>query len=369
LELSGIRTVDISSDGSTVAYGAAGDNTKGQYAGVLFVSRYDKSSKTWKQLGEPIYGKGPHEEVGTSNGVSLSADGNVVSFYVGRKGWVRVYEYTSNRWAQVGVDIDDPKWNSEERVFLGKPKLSADGKTLLIGGDRVNRWTGMARVYTRESDNTWKQLGQELTGENDRDQFGSKVAMSSDGRTIAVSAYVTSGYGYVKVYSLDAKGKKWQQVGKTMQGTATSKQLKSRFGADVRMSSDGTTVAVSTPYYDDSVDNRGMVQVFELKGDEWQQVGPDIKGFGKNDYSGGSLGISGDKHIVAVIGSNLDWSGRVTLYKKEADDWSQVTTHTGGNGDRFGWKGVAVSNDGIVVAGGGHGARNGYLKVFDACEH
>jgi hypothetical protein len=53
------------------------------------------------------------------------------------------------------------------------------------------------RVYTLESSeepgSSWKQLGQNITGEEYGDWFGESVSISMDGKMIAVGGSVTMG--------------------------------------------------------------------------------------------------------------------------------------------------------------------------------
>lgn len=72
--------------------------------------------------------------------------------------------------------------------------LSEDGRILAIGGpgyypkgDRP----GYVRVYQMEGDApglSWKQLGQDIFGEDDGDMSGISIAISANGKTLAIGA-------------------------------------------------------------------------------------------------------------------------------------------------------------------------------------
>jgi hypothetical protein len=62
--------------------------------------------------------------------------------------------------------------------------LSSEGNTALIGGPGDSKGVGAAWVFTR-SGSTWTQQGGKLTGsgETGAGEFGSSVALSSEGNT------------------------------------------------------------------------------------------------------------------------------------------------------------------------------------------
>ncbi len=69
---------------------------------------------------------------------------------------------------------------------------------------------GFVRVYHLEIDDGldffWKKIGQDITGDELGDEFGSSGFFSSDGNSIAVAAFDRSGdgEGHVEVYQLDS---------------------------------------------------------------------------------------------------------------------------------------------------------------------
>ena len=124
------------------------------------------------------------------------------------------------------------------------------------------------RVFYLDGDglgSSWKQLGQDITGDADGDQFGISVSLSDDGKTLAVGAYKNDGYGensgHVRVYRMDDSSTSWTQVGEDIDGEASVDDS----GWSVSLSADGTTVAIGAYGNDDNGDMSGHVRVFSVK--------------------------------------------------------------------------------------------------------
>merc|ERR1712070_1087454 len=105
-------------------------------------------------------------------------------------------------------------------------------------------------------------VGDDIDGEAAYDESGYSVAMSSDGLTIAIGAYVNDGNGsdsgHVRVYRYESNI--WNQVGDDIDGEAAGDLS----GSSVAMSSDGLTIAIGADYNDGNGSSSGHVRVFEL---------------------------------------------------------------------------------------------------------
>jgi hypothetical protein len=92
--------------------------------------------------------------------------------------------------------------------------LSEDGNILAVGAPGFgNDQQGYVRVYYLENDNVhvmWKQLGQDIT---DNNGFGYSVALSRDGKTLAVGENYHTNGNNVKVYRINDAGLIWTQLG------------------------------------------------------------------------------------------------------------------------------------------------------------
>ena len=66
------------------------------------------------------------------------------------------------------------------------------------------------------------------------------------------------------------------------------------------LSSDGTIVAIGAYGNDDNGSNSGHVRVYQYSNSSWSQIGSDIDGEAADDYSGYSVSLSSDGTIVAI---------------------------------------------------------------------
>ena len=106
------QAVALSGDGTTVAIGARyNDGGPSLNSGHVRVYEYNSTNNSWTQLGSDIDGEAGYDQSGYS--VSLSNDGTIVAIGAIRNagggtdsGHVRVYEYSSGSWTQIGSDID-----------------------------------------------------------------------------------------------------------------------------------------------------------------------------------------------------------------------------------------------------------------------
>jgi hypothetical protein len=102
--------------------------------------------------------------------------------------------------AQLGSDIDGEAANDESGIAVS---LSSDGFTLAIAAkwnDGNGSNSGHVRVYQYAS-STWSQLGSDIDGEANWDASGSSVSLSSDGTIVAIGAPSNGSYaGHVRVY-------------------------------------------------------------------------------------------------------------------------------------------------------------------------
>jgi hypothetical protein len=192
-------SVSLSSNGKIVAIGAeSNDGVNGTNSGHVRVYSFNSTTNNWLQVGQDIDGEAAGDQSGYS--VAISNDGTTVGIGAPESdnttgtsaGQVRVYSInsTSNRWIQLGADLDGTSTSVSFGLSLA---MSADGKTIVsaepyqdtIYGLR----TGQVRVYSFNSiSNSWVQIGDVINGTAQEDYFGTAVAMSADGTVIAVGA-------------------------------------------------------------------------------------------------------------------------------------------------------------------------------------
>jgi hypothetical protein len=177
------------------------------------------------------------------------------------------------------------------------------------------------------------------------DYFGSSVALSADGNTLAVGAYredsnatgiggdqandSANNPGAVYVF-VRSDGGDWSQQAYVKASNTGAADI---FGYAVALSSDGNTLAVGAyleasnatgidgDQADDSMDNAGAVYVFVRDTtDQWsQQAYVKASNTGESDHFGWSVALSGDGNTLAVGASGED-SNATGIGGDEADD-------------------------------------------------
>ena len=369
-------SASLSSDGTIVAIGAVNNDGNGSNSGQVRVYQY--ASSTWSQLGSDIDGEAANDNSGYS--VSLSSDGTIVAIGAiyndgngSNSGHVRVYQYASSTWSQLGSDIDGEAAGDQSGVALS---LSSDGVTLAIGA----RWnsgngsySGHVRVYQYAS-STWSQIGSDIDGETSSNWSGCSVSLSGDGTTVAIGSThndnnTYTDAGHVRVYQYASSA--WSKLGNDIDGLSSYESA----GFSVALSDDGTIVAVGAPdSHGGNGSYSGGVRVYQYASSTWSQLGSDIDGEAASDKEGYSVSLSSDGTIVAIgaiyndgNGSN---SGQVRVYQYANSTWSQLGSDIDGEAanDKSGFS-VALSDDGTIVSigtpyNGGNGSNSGHVRVY-----
>jgi hypothetical protein len=431
----------LSADGETLAVGAWGeasaaagvgtgqDDDDAPNAGAVYV--FTMNAGTWSQQAYiKASNTGESDLFGTS--VGLSADGNTLAVGApsedgagtgigssqsseGAENAGAVYVFTRNNhnWSQQAYVKASNAGEGDEFGFA--LALSADGNTLAVGANGEDSAgqgigpnfggddaldSGAAYVFVR-SEGTWtEQAYVKASNTGAGDAFGTALALSADGNTLAVGSYgedgaassvsvagasegndaaPDSGAAYVFVRSSAV----WSQQAYVKASNPGEGDI---FGISVALSGDGNTLAIgafedssvagtvssqSLPE-DDSAPDAGATYVFTRDGTEWSQqayVKPSNPGEG--DRFGSALGLSDDGNTLAVgapfegsASTGLDGaqedaetgarSGAVYWFTRNSVGWTQ--THylkaiNSGRGDNFGYH-VTVSSDGETLVVG-----------------
>ncbi|ULC57941.1 T9SS type A sorting domain-containing protein [Flaviramulus sp. BrNp1-15] len=292
-------SVSISADGNTIAVGAPDNNANGFESGHVRVFNFQVSD--WVQVGTDIIGEDLSDHSGYSvslsddgNRLAIGAPDNGLVENVGSNyGQVRVYENQSNNWVQIGSDIDgeDPEDNSGYAVSLNE-----DGSIVAIGAPNNSNATtgaGHVRVYNYQSTN-WVQIGADIDGEGMNDKFGGAVSLNNAGNILAVGAVDNNGIGHVRVF--ENQSNTWVQIGNDIDGEA----INDEFGISVSLNGNGTILAVGARYNSDFASDAGHVRVYKNELGNWQQIDSDIVGEALQDRSGVSVSLNDDGNIVAI---------------------------------------------------------------------
>ena len=236
---------------------------------------------------------------------------------------MRVFEYGTaadpTGWSQLGGDIDGTLNNCDSICYNGEHfgaavAMSSDGNRIVVGApyrygaervtDSCNGDTGfpsnvgsvrVLEYVTAADPSGWSQVGGDIDGVAynrwDNEQFGSAVAMSSDGNRIVVGApnhnsgnytgcsynYDFRSFGTVRVfeYGTGANPTGWSQVGGDIDGVASNE----RFGSAVAMSADGNRIVVGNS--PQNYDILSSVRVYEYgtsaSPTDWTQLGNALK--------------------------------------------------------------------------------------------
>jgi hypothetical protein len=260
-------SVGTSSDGNVIIIGAPKNDGNGSNAGHARVYTWDLVSTAWVQRGADINGEAAGDLFGSSvaissngNIVAIGATGNDGT--ASDAGHVRVFTWNggSSTWVQRGSDIDGEAANDFSCNAIA---MSSNGNTLAIGAlnnDGTASDAGHVRVYDWNGTN-WVKRGNDLDGEAFEDYSGTSVAIAADGNTVAIGAPRNDGTGtnagHARVYIWNSGTLAWEQRGSDINAEAAG----DRYGTSVALSADGLTLAVGAPQNDGNGANAGQIRI------------------------------------------------------------------------------------------------------------
>ena len=332
--------VSLSSDGSVLAV-----STNYSFGGKVEVFGYINGN--WVQKGVAI--SASYSSFGYS--VSLSSDGNTLAIgsptYNNNTGRVRIYTYDGANWILGGLISGASSGN----YFGRSVSLSDDGQKIAIGAPNNLNNSGYVRVFEYQS-SAWVQLGNTILGEASSDFSGASVSLSADGSIVAIGAQYNDGNGgssgHVRVFEYSSN---WVQLGSDIDGNVGDQS-----GYRVSLSSDGKTLAVASPLANS---NTGLVRIYDYNGVGWSQIGSDINGEASGDDFGYSIALdaNGTSLVVGVPNNDVNGteSGKVKVFEllqEETACYNESTTLsysgvTGGSGSyTYQWE---VSTDAGVT--------------------
>lgn len=400
-------SVALSADGGTLAVGAIyessgatgvdGDQTNDseQLAGAVYV--FARAGGTWAQQS---YLK---PSVAQTQGwfgyaVALSADGSTLAVGAPMRygsayesGGVWVFARAGGSWSQEAALEPSGAFES----FGTAVALSAGGDTLAVGAPA---WAGSiahagsAYLFRRDGARRWSKETTLATADPESmDGFGAAIALSADGNTLAVGEPNASHdktspvyrAGIVHLYGHGEAG--WAPAGAL---TASNPDPGDGFGIRLALSGDGRTLAVgatteasaatgvggdAAAQADDTAPCAGAVYVFANAGSGWSQqayVKPSTTwAYG---YFGSALGLTADGDTLAVgawgepadakgvggdqtTATGSSGKGAVYVFARAGQAWSQTayvkSSNTSARGDQLGFS-VALSSDGGTLAAG-----------------
>ncbi len=401
-------SVALSADGNTLAVGAIYEDSSGTRvnpassnsdpsAGAVYV--YARSGATWVfQAFIKSSNTSPFDEFGRS--VSLSADGNTLAVGAPQEDGSGVLvdpagdEAASNSGAVYLYTRSGATWTYEAYIkahntgagdgFGSAVALSGNGNTLLVGApsedtDGANidppsnesaSNSGAVYAYLRTG-TTWAFASFIKPADGAAaDLFGSALALSEDGRVLAIGAPNQYGTGAVHVFT-----NPWAQVA-TLR--ATSGGNGDRFGRSLAISTTGFTLAIGAdgeatdapginPTPNRRAPETGAAYIFQYSGIDWTQQAFLKASNAEIDQFGWALALdgTGDYLVVGGIfedgnGTGIDaipaegalGSGAAYAFIRRGTAWEEVHYIKAFNtdaGDHFGGA-VAMSRDGRTLA-------------------
>jgi hypothetical protein len=368
------KDVALSADGRIVAVSSYQNDGNGNASGQVRVFQYSGSS--WTQQGSDIYGEAADNYSG--NSLSLSSDGSTLAISANfntnvngeAAGHVRIFKNQGGTWTQMGADIDG---SGPYHIFGQDVSLSENGNIVAIGAPYTNdngTRSGQVKIY-QYSSNSWNQIGGTINGKATEDASGWSVSLSNDGTRVAIGAFLNDGNGsnsgHVRVFEY-ASGS-WSQLGADINGEAAGDNS----GRSISLSADGTTVAIGARSNSDNGTNSGHVRVYRYGQSSWSQLGSDINGEASEDESGHSVALSLDGNLIAIGApfndGNGESAGHVRLFRLDGGTWAQIGNDIDGEaaGDQSGFS-VALSRNGAMVAVGAigneeFGSLTGHVRV------
>ena len=230
-------SVGLSADGNTAIFGGEGDNAN---VGAAWV--FTRTGGVWSQQGNKLVGTGATGNALQGVTVALSGDGNTAILGGfgdnSNQGAAWIFTRTGGVWSQQGNKLVGT--GGVGTPFQGySVTLSLDGNTAIVGGYTDNTNIGAVWVFTRTG-GVWSQQGSKLvgTGAQGIANQGSSVSLSADGNTVLVggqSDNTAIGAAWVFTRSTGA----WTQQGSKLVGTGTGGVGSTHQGESVALSADG----------------------------------------------------------------------------------------------------------------------------------
>jgi cysteine-rich repeat protein len=383
------KSVALSADGWTLAVGAAeeasaatgiGDNQaddSARSAGAVYV--FTRSGTMWiQQAYIKSSNTGAADRFGTSvalsaNGSTLAVgasdeasaatgiDGNQADNSAVAAGAVYVFMPSGTTWSQQAY-VKAYNTTGALDWFGNSVALSADGSTLVVGAygedcaaigidgnqaDDSAYSAGAVYVFTRSGTSWSQQAYVKASNTGVGDQFGSSVALSADGLTLAVGATgeasAATGIGGNQtsnaaqsagaVYMFTRSGTTWNQQAYVK---ASDTRAGDQLGSSIALSADGSILAVGALGEDSaatgiggnqastSAEDAGAVYVFTRSGTTWRQQAY-VKAFntGAGDGFGDSIALSADSSTLAV-GAIGEASAATGIFGDQLDNSAQV---------------------------------------------
>jgi WD40 repeat protein len=198
----------------------------------------------------------------------------------------------------------------------------------------------------------WELVGTDIFGVGL--SAGKSLAMSEDGNVLAIGQPDQSG-GLVRVYDYDPLSKSFN-----LRSSIQGEQDGEKAGEKVALSSDGLTMAISSYLASSSGVQRGKVRVYNFVGGQYIQKGPEITGVKDEEFLGWGMSLSGDGLMLAIGSHQYNYksikdAGRFAIYQfnTSTKEWEQTSRDFNGTQDaeQLGYT-LTLSRDGQTLVSG-----------------
>ncbi len=241
----------MAADGNTAFFANSGEDND---TGIIY--SYVKSGNSWVQQGPGLQGVGGKKDQG--HYTSLSNDGNVAVWCSYSDTVAYVFRRTAGVWQQEKkLSLYSP--NTPYAVDVSAA-ISGDGSTIAVG-NQADSSTGAVFVFRYVNSQWILEAKLRASGVSINQRFGISVDLSDDGNTLAVGngIYVSDVGGGAWIFKRN--GSTWTQF--TNKLLPNDAQGRSYFGSALALSSNGNTLAVGGSYDDFG---KGAVWVFQFNG-------------------------------------------------------------------------------------------------------
>lgn len=353
------HAIATSSNGKIIALGAPYLKNN---AGQVTIHKYDDSLHKWTQYGHTIYGLEHGDFFGFDVGMNKEGNAIIVSSPTanGGTGFVQVFNYDdlSKSWEQVGETIEGT-YSREEFGFA--VAMSESGDHIAIGAPYASDQPGRVVVY-RYYDGKWMKQGNDIVGETNEDEAGETIDILEHGPDVYVAVGAPmdlSTEGTATVFQYNRIDTDWEIMDRYVDGD----DVGTDFGRSVSLGHDGTNVILAVgfpgPGVDENSDPLSGVQVYSISPEKkWDYYGQMIFAVEQGDDTGDKVSLSSDGKTLAISSPEYgEGKGLVRIFKKEGKEYKQVGENIIGDEDEELGFSVVMSRDGNVVSAGSMSGR------------
>ncbi|KJF92168.1 hypothetical protein UB34_20635, partial [Photobacterium leiognathi] len=336
----------LSDDGqllAVLAHRAPGvENNASEDTGAVYV--YRRSGSSWTEVAILRSNQTSYH----AHDMAMSADGTRVIMIAPTYAYIFDVPVVDNApdWDGVWTMTSHNHGISDSTNYLA---MSADGNTLVVGGDSYNSNQGRIRIH-QLVDGSWTYQ-QQITGGSTGSFYGHALDVSADGEVIAVGALDQADTGFVYVYRHN--GSTWASDQNFRNSNYATDDY---YGYAVSLSDNGNRIAVGASREDGASNNlaqQGAVFIHDYDGSNWAETAVlRASDAASSDYYGGHVALSPSGDKLAVTTGNAEAVYVYDLSSTASTDWQtteQIFASPASDTDEFGNYGLAFSGNAIAV--------------------